>query len=50
LRSYFEIDPPHIVAAALSALARAGDITPQAAAKGLEQLGIDPEKVDPLTT
>ena len=27
LRSYFEIDPPSIAAAALSALARAGDIT-----------------------
>jgi pyruvate dehydrogenase E1 component len=50
LRSYFEIDPPHIAAAALAALASAGDITPEAAAKGLEQLGIDPEKVDPLTT
>ena len=48
LRSYFEIDPPSIAAAALSALARAGDITPAAAAEGLVKLGIDPEKLDPL--
>ena len=50
LRAYFEIDPPSIAAAALSALARAGDITPAAAAEGLARLGIDPEKVDPLET
>jgi pyruvate dehydrogenase E1 component len=48
LRSYFEIDPPSIAAAALSALARAGNITPKAAADGLAKLGIDPEKADPL--
>jgi len=48
LRSWFEIDPPSIAGAALSALARAGDITPQAAATGLADLGIDPEKADPL--
>jgi pyruvate dehydrogenase E1 component len=48
LRAYFEIDPPSIAAAALSALARAGDITPAAAAEGIAQLGIDTEKADPL--
>jgi len=48
LRSWFEIDPPSIAAAALSALARAGDITPEAAKKGFHQLGIDPDKADPL--
>jgi pyruvate dehydrogenase E1 component len=48
LRSWFEIDPPSIAAAAISALARAGDITPATAKKGFEQLGIDPEKADPL--
>jgi len=48
LRSWFEIDPPSIAAAALSALARAGDITPEAAKKGFDQLGIDPDKADPL--
>ena len=50
LRAYFEIDPASIAAAALSALARAGGITAEAAAKGIEALGIDPEKADPLTT
>jgi pyruvate dehydrogenase E1 component len=48
LRAYFEIDPPSIAAAAVAALAKAGDLTPAAAAKAIEQLGIDPEKVDPV--
>jgi pyruvate dehydrogenase E1 component len=48
LRGYFEIDAATIAAAAMAALARAGDITPEAAAKALEQLGIDPDKADPL--
>jgi hypothetical protein len=48
LRAWFEIDPPHIAAAALSALGRAGEITPAALAKGFAELGIDPEKADPL--
>jgi pyruvate dehydrogenase E1 component len=50
LRAYFEVDAPSIAAAALAALAAAGDITAEAAAKGIEQLGIDPEKADPLDT
>ena len=50
LRSYFEIDPPHIAAAALASLATAGDITAEAAAKGIAELGIDPDKADPLDT
>jgi pyruvate dehydrogenase E1 component len=48
LRAWFEIDPPSIAAAALAALARAGDITAEAAAKGIAELGLDPEKADPL--
>jgi pyruvate dehydrogenase E1 component len=48
LRAWFEIDPPNIAAAALAALARAGDITPEAAAKGIAELGLDPDKPDPL--
>jgi pyruvate dehydrogenase E1 component len=48
LRAWFEIDPPSIAAAALSALARARDITPETAKKGFDQLGIDPDKADPL--
>ena len=50
LRSYFEIDAPNIAAAAMAALARTGDITPEVAAQALEQLGVDPEKADPLET
>jgi pyruvate dehydrogenase E1 component len=49
LRAYFEIDAPNIAAAAVAALARAGDVTPAAAAKAIETLGVDPEKVDPLS-
>jgi len=47
LRSFFEIDPPHIAAAALAALARCGVITERRAAKAIRELGIDPEKPDP---
>jgi pyruvate dehydrogenase E1 component len=50
LRSYFEIDAPSIAAAAMSALARSGDITPAAAEKAIAELGVDPEKADPLAT
>jgi pyruvate dehydrogenase E1 component len=50
LRAYFEIDAPSIAAAALSALARAGDLDPEVAAKGITILGIDPDKADPLAT
>jgi pyruvate dehydrogenase E1 component len=49
LRAYFEIDAPSIAAAAVAALAKAGDLTPAAAAKAIETLGVDPEKVDPLS-
>jgi len=48
LRAWFEIDPPSIAAAAVSALARAGDITPAAATRAFADLGIDPDKADPL--
>jgi pyruvate dehydrogenase E1 component len=50
LRAYFEIDAPSIAAAALAALAKSGDITAEAAAKGIAELGVDPEKADPLAT
>jgi pyruvate dehydrogenase E1 component len=48
LRALFEIDPPHIAAASLAALARCGDISGAKAAAGIRELGIDPEKLDPL--
>ena len=49
LRAYFEIDPPSIAAAAVSALARAGDLTAETAAKAPSPSSAStPEKVDPL--
>jgi pyruvate dehydrogenase E1 component len=50
LRAYFEIDAPSIAAAAMSALARSRDITPAAAEQAIAELGVDPEKADPLAT
>jgi len=47
LRSFFEIDPPHIAAATVSALARSGALPAGRAAKAIRDLGIDPEKADP---
>ena len=48
LRTFFEIDPPSIAAAAMSALARAGAITGPKAAAAIKELGVDPEKASPL--
>src|SRR4051812_28416208 len=48
LRSLFEIDPPHIAAATLVQLARCGDLPAARAARGIRELGIDPEKLDPV--
>jgi pyruvate dehydrogenase E1 component len=48
LRTFFEIDPPSIAAAAMSALARAGTITGAKAAAAIRELGVDPEKASPL--
>ena len=49
LRAFFEIDPSAIAAAAMSALAGTGAVTTRAAAKAIADLGIDPDKVDPLS-
>jgi pyruvate dehydrogenase E1 component len=49
LRAFFEIDAANIAAAAMSALATAGEVTAEAAAKAIADLGIDPDKVDPLS-
>jgi len=48
LRALFEIDPAHIAAATMSSLARCGALTPVKAAKAIRDLGIDPDKADPL--
>jgi pyruvate dehydrogenase E1 component len=48
LRSFFEIDPPHIAAAALASLAQTGQLTGRRAAKAIKELGIDPESAPPF--
>ena len=49
LRALFEIDPPHIAAATLvGARPLRGACRPPAAAKAIRELGIDPDKTDPL--
>jgi pyruvate dehydrogenase E1 component len=48
LRALFEIDPAHIAAATIVALARCGALPASRAVKVIKELGIDPEKVDPL--
>ena len=47
LRALFEIDGPSIAAAALAGLARSGAMPGRKAAKGIADLGIDPDKTDP---
>ncbi len=47
LRTLFEIDPPHIAAAAISELARCGAMPVVKAAKAIDALGVDPKKLDP---
>jgi pyruvate dehydrogenase E1 component len=48
LRAHFEVDAAHIAAAAMVALSRTGAIEPAAAAQAIADLGIDPDKADPL--
>jgi pyruvate dehydrogenase E1 component len=47
LRRHFEINAESIAAAALSRLAREGKFDPQRAQKALQELDVDPEKIDP---
>jgi pyruvate dehydrogenase E1 component len=49
LRSYFEVDPPQIAAATLAALSRCGGIPAKRASAAIKELGIDPDKTDPLS-
>ncbi|HEU4673753.1 MAG TPA: pyruvate dehydrogenase (acetyl-transferring), homodimeric type [Candidatus Limnocylindrales bacterium] len=48
LRAFFEIDPPSIAAAAIAELARCGDVPAKQAAKAIRDLGLDPDKLDPM--
>ena len=47
LRQFFEVNAESIAAAALSRLAREAKFDAQRAQKAIEELGVDPEKVDP---
>jgi pyruvate dehydrogenase E1 component len=48
LRALFEIDPTHIAGATMVALARCGALPAAKAAKAVRDLGIDPDKIDPV--
>jgi pyruvate dehydrogenase E1 component len=48
LRRHFEVDAECIALAALARLAWKGDLKPQQVAQAVKDLGIDPEKVDPV--
>ena len=48
LRAHFEVDRKFIALAALKALADLGRIKRAAVAAAIEQLGIDPDKPDPI--
>ena len=49
LRSFFEIDAPHIVVAMLSSLAAEGRIGPDMVQRAIHDLGIDPDVGAPWT-
>lgn len=49
LREFFEVDKHSIVVAALKALADDGVVEPEVVAGAIRELGIDPEKPDPVT-
>jgi pyruvate dehydrogenase E1 component len=48
LRRHFEVDAECITVAALSQLARRGELKPAQVQKAIKELDIDPEKVDPV--
>jgi pyruvate dehydrogenase E1 component len=47
LRGFFEVDAHHIVVAVLAALARAGRLDPEVAAKAIRDADIDPDVAPP---
>jgi pyruvate dehydrogenase E1 component len=48
LRDFFEVDARFVTLAALSALMREGRIAPEVVKKAMKDLGIDPEKRNPM--
>jgi pyruvate dehydrogenase E1 component len=49
LRRFFEVDAESIVLAALEQLSQRGEVKPERVLKAIKELGIDPEKANPLT-
>ncbi len=47
LRRHFEVDAEHIVVATLAALAREGQVAPEAVAAAIRDYGLDPEAPEP---
>ena len=50
LRAHFEVDRNYVVFAALSGLVDSGDLKKTVLVKAMKDLGLDPDKVDPVTT
>jgi pyruvate dehydrogenase E1 component len=48
LRRFFEVDAATVCVAALHVLARRGEIEPARVDAAIRELGIDPEKIDPV--
>ncbi|RMH86243.1 MAG: pyruvate dehydrogenase (acetyl-transferring), homodimeric type [Calditrichaeota bacterium] len=48
LRRFFEVDAESIAIAVLYQLARRGDIKPEVVQKAIKELGVDPEKANPM--
>jgi pyruvate dehydrogenase E1 component len=49
LRRFFEVDSNYVVVASLKALADEGQIEAKVVAGAIKKLGVDPEKLDPMT-
>ncbi len=50
LRRFFEVDAECITLAALCQLMKRGEMKPARVHKAIQELGIDPEKADPLNS
>lgn len=48
LRRHFEVDAHHVIIAALSLLARRGELPPHTVAEAITRYGLNVEKIDPL--
>ncbi len=50
LRDFFEVDARHIVLATLYSLSQDGEVEPKVVKKAIKDLGIDPDKLNPMTS